>query len=66
MTARRLRRWHLVAGTVVLAIVAAGSLFVGVSDLTLSGLLAGRPADTRVLVESRLPRLIAVLLAAPR
>jgi iron complex transport system permease protein len=63
VTARRLRRWHLVAGTVVLAIVAAGSLFVGVSDLTVSGLLAGRPAEVRVLVESRLPRLIAVLLA---
>ncbi|MDA0633761.1 iron chelate uptake ABC transporter family permease subunit [Nonomuraea sp. MCN248] len=59
----RLRAWHLVAGTAALAVLAAWSLFVGVSDLTLAGLLDGRPDDVRVLVESRLPRLVAILLA---
>ncbi|QYC39051.1 Fe(3+) dicitrate transport system permease protein FecD [Nonomuraea coxensis DSM 45129] len=59
----RLRAWHLVAGTALLAVLAAGSLFVGVSDLTPAGLLAGRPEEVRTLVESRLPRLLAILLA---
>ncbi|WP_245651828.1 ATP-binding cassette domain-containing protein [Streptosporangium amethystogenes] len=47
----RLRAWHLVAGTVLLAVLAAGSLFVGVSDLTPAGLLDGRPEEVRVLVD---------------
>ncbi|MEO3783611.1 ABC transporter permease [Actinocorallia sp. B10E7] len=59
----RLRTRHLMAGTALLAVLAVGSLFVGVSGLTPAGLLDGRPEDLRVLVESRLPRLLAVLLA---
>lgn len=59
----RLRAWHLAAGTALLAVLAAWSLFVGVSDLSLAGLLDGRPDEVRVLVESRLPRLLAILLA---
>ncbi|GAA3145636.1 ABC transporter permease [Planomonospora alba] len=58
-----MRAWHLVAGTALLAASALGSLFVGVGDLTPAGLLDGRPEDVRVLVESRLPRMLAVLLA---
>ena len=59
----RLRAWHLVAGTVLLAVLATASLFVGVSDLTPAGLLDGRSEEVRVLIESRLPRLLAILLA---
>ncbi|WP_433540506.1 ABC transporter permease [Streptosporangium sandarakinum] len=59
----RLRAWHLVAGAVLLAVLAAGSLLVGVGDLTPVGLFGGRPGDVRLLMESRLPRLLAVLLA---
>ncbi|WP_106400991.1 ABC transporter permease [Actinocorallia populi] len=62
-TTGRPRTRHLAAGTVLLAALAAGSLFVGVSGLTPAGVLDGRPEEVRVLLESRLPRLLAVLLA---
>lgn len=68
MTARplpagRTRAWHLAAGTALLAVLAAASLFVGVGDVTPAGLFDGRGEDVRLLVESRLPRLLAILLA---
>lgn len=55
--------WYLAAGTVALAALAVGSLLIGVGDLTPAGLLAGRGEDVRLLVESRLPRLLAIVLA---
>src|SRR5690606_2911672 len=62
-SAGRLRAWHLAAGVVLLAALAAASLFIGVGDMTPAGLLHAREEDVRLLVESRLPRLLAVLLA---
>lgn len=59
----RLRTWHLTAGAVLVTALAVGSLFVGVGDVTPAGLLAGDREDLRLMVESRLPRLLAVLLA---
>lgn len=47
----------------VLAPLAALSLFVGVSNVTLPALLAGEGRAAMVLVESRLPRTIALMLA---
>lgn len=63
MTRRPLRGRHLAAGAALLTVLAAGSLLVGVGELSPAGLLEGRPEDVRVLVESRLPRLLAILLA---
>src|SRR5690606_12949175 len=62
-SAGRLRAWHLAARVVTLTVLAAASLLVGVGDVTPAGLLAGRAEDLHLLVESRLPRLLAVLLA---
>jgi len=62
-SAGRLRAWHLAAGVVTLTVLAAASLLVGVGDVTPAGLLGGRDEDLHLLVESRLPRLLAVLLA---
>ncbi len=57
------RRWHVAAGLLVLLAGAAGSLFVGVSDVTPLDLLdPGSPA-ARVFWISRIPRLVAILLA---
>lgn len=47
----------------LLAGLAFASLWVGVSEVSLSGLIAGRDRDWLVLVESRLPRMAALLLA---
>ena len=47
-----------------LLIVLAGiSLFVGVSSINLGGLLAGDEAQMRIFMVSRVPRLLAILLA---
>nr|WP_157577087.1 ABC transporter permease [Saccharomonospora iraqiensis] len=54
---------HLVAATIGLVVAATGSLFVGVTELTPAGLLRGDDDQLLVLWESRLPRLLAVLLA---
>lgn len=62
-SAGRLRAWHLAAGVALLTALAAASLLVGVGDVTPAGLLGGRDEDLHLLVESRLPRLLAVLLA---
>lgn len=57
------RRRHIVLGAVLLVLAAFGSLFVGVTELTPAGLLAGDQDQLLVLWESRLPRLLAILLA---
>nr|WP_233345850.1 ABC transporter permease [Saccharomonospora iraqiensis] len=54
---------HLVVATIGLVVAATGSLFVGVTELTPAGLLRGDDDQLMVLWESRLPRLLAVLLA---
>lgn len=46
---------------VALAITSVASLFVGVLDMDLAGMLAGDAEQIRTLVISRLPRLLAIL-----
>lgn len=58
-----IRVWHLTAGAVVLALLALGSLFVGVRDLTPMDLVTGDPEKVRVFLVSRVPRMAAILLA---
>ncbi|MEE2570369.1 iron chelate uptake ABC transporter family permease subunit [Pseudarthrobacter sp. J64] len=53
----------LVAAAVVVLALAAGSMFVGVSNVSLPALLAGDPQTTEVFWISRLPRTLAVVLA---
>src|SRR5699024_3821545 len=47
----------------LLIVASVGSLFLGATTLTLSGILRGDEEELLVLWESRLPRLLAVLLA---
>ncbi|RJX75421.1 ABC transporter permease [Vibrio sinensis] len=49
--------------SITLFILAVCSLFVGVGELTLTALLAGDAASWHLMFTSRLPRLVAVLLA---
>lgn len=63
LPAGRLRAWHLVAGVALLTALATASLFVGVGDVSPAGLLGARAGEVRLLIESRVPRLLAVLLA---
>ncbi|MCU1539408.1 MAG: transport system permease protein [Arthrobacter sp.] len=53
----------LAAGAVSVLILAAVSMFVGVSDISLPRLLSGDPAAWDIFWISRLPRTVAVLLA---
>ncbi len=50
-------------GAVLLAVAAFASLFVGVADVTPADLLRGDTATLEVFFVSRVPRLIAILLA---
>lgn len=53
----------LVIGGLALVVVAALSLFVGVSSVSPGDLWAGDPQKMTIFVESRLPRLAALVLA---
>lgn len=53
----------LAAAAVAVLVLAAASMFVGVSDVSLPALLAGDPATVEVFWISRVPRTLAVLLA---
>ncbi|MFL4475487.1 ABC transporter permease [Paeniglutamicibacter sp. MACA_103] len=53
----------LLAGTILVGLLAVASLFVGVSDVTLPQLLAGDDQAWDLLWISRLPRTLAVVLA---
>ena len=53
----------LAAAAVAVLALAAASMFVGVSDVSLSDLLSGDPAAAEVFWISRVPRTLAVLLA---
>jgi iron complex transport system permease protein len=53
----------VVAGLLLLAVAALGSLFIGVSDLSPLDLLDPDEAQSRVFWTSRVPRLLAILLA---
>ena len=50
----------LVPLTLVLAVA---SIFIGVGNVSFSGLLAGRSEDWLLLTNSRLPRLISIVIA---
>jgi iron complex transport system permease protein len=62
--ARPGRAWVGVLVGVLLAVLAVASLFVGVSDVSLGSVLAGGPESNAafLLVVSRIPRTVAVLL----
>ncbi|MEX5721136.1 ABC transporter permease [Geodermatophilus maliterrae] len=60
---RGVQRWHVAAALAALALAAFASLFVGVGDLTPADLLDADEAQARVLWTSRVPRLLAILLA---
>ncbi|UOE21714.1 iron chelate uptake ABC transporter family permease subunit [Thermobifida halotolerans] len=62
-TRGEIRVWHLLVSAVVLALLALGSLFVGVSDITPTDLVTGDPDKVRVFLVSRVPRMAAILLA---
>ncbi|WP_374636615.1 ABC transporter permease [Paracoccus sp. (in: a-proteobacteria)] len=53
----------MAAALVLVTGLAAASLFVGVSDVSLSGILGGQDRDWLVLVESRIPRMLALVLS---
>lgn len=53
----------LAAAAAVVLALAAGSMFVGVSDVSLPALLAGDPAAVEIFWISRVPRTLAVVLA---
>lgn len=54
---------YLLLTLFLLLLLSAGSLFVGVRDITLAGLLANEGDQMMVFVVSRIPRLIAVVSA---
>lgn len=56
-------RARLAAGLTLVAGLAAASLFVGISDVSLSGILGGQDRDWLVLVEARIPRMLALVLS---
>ncbi len=53
----------LAAACALTLLLAGASLFVGVSDVGLAGLAAGEERDWLVLLESRLPRMLALVLS---
>lgn len=57
------RRWHLFAASGVLALGSYLSLGVGVVDVGISDLFRPSTDDWQILTVSRIPRLIAILLA---
>ena len=59
------RRWALAGATALLGVAALASLAVGVADVQLSDLLLLRltPEQGQILTVSRVPRLLAILLA---
>ncbi|MGY1770186.1 ABC transporter permease [Blastococcus sp. SYSU D00813] len=60
---RGVQRWHVAAALALLTVAGLGSLFVGVSDLSPLDLLDADEAQARVFWTSRVPRLLAILLA---
>lgn len=60
---RGVRRWHVLVGAVGLVLFAAWSLTVGVVPIGLVDLASPTPQQVDLLVTTRLPRLVTVLLA---
>lgn len=58
-----MQKWFLVIGSVLLLCLSLLSLFVGVRNITLDGLLSGQGDQMLVFMASRVPRLIAILTA---
>ena len=56
-------RARMAAALVLVTGLAAASLFVGVSDVSLSGILRGQDRDWLVLTEARIPRMLALILS---
>lgn len=55
-----MKRWHLI---VILFILAIASLFVGVGQLNIQGLLAGEAQQWQLFWLSRIPRLASIVIA---
>lgn len=53
----------MVATLALLALLSAGSLFLGVSSVTPAGLINGDDAQWQIFMASRLPRLVAIVTA---
>lgn len=53
----------LILGITLLITVSIGSVFVGVSDIGPGDILVGDTTKTKIFVESRVPRLFAILLS---
>ncbi|MGY1724948.1 ABC transporter permease [Blastococcus sp. SYSU DS0533] len=60
---RGVRRWHVAFALLALVVASSASLFIGVTDLTPLDLLDPDEAQARVFLVSRVPRLVAILLA---
>jgi iron complex transport system permease protein len=57
------KQGYLLAAVALLLVLSGVSLFVGVRNLTIWGLLSGEAAQAQVLVVSRIPRLVAIITA---
>ncbi|PWU69207.1 ABC transporter permease [Gracilibacillus dipsosauri] len=55
-----MRLWMLLIATIILSIV---SLFIGAIDIRLSDLLDWKSEETQIFLISRIPRLVAIILA---
>lgn len=55
--------WTVPVGVALLLVAAVGSMAIGVSDLDVVGLVRADPDAMRLLLVSRLPRAVAILLA---
>jgi len=53
----------LLLGIVLIIVLACTSLMVGASNVTLAGLMAGNEREWLLLVESRVPRMLSLILA---
>ncbi len=58
-----MQKWFLLIGSLLLLCLSLLSLFVGVRNITLAGLLSGEGDQMLVFVVSRVPRLVAILTA---
>ena len=63
LSRRGVQRWHVALALLLLAATSFASLFIGVTDLTPLDLLDPDEAQARVFMTSRVPRLLAILLA---
>lgn len=59
----RLSQRYLFPVFILGVVLAIGSLFIGIRDMTISGLLSGENDHVQILAISRIPRLVAIMTA---